>query len=67
MLLNVLSLFGVALAALVVVIVTLRILDRLVFPGLDFEEALRRENLAVGVFLGALALGAFLLVGQVVA
>lgn len=61
------TLFAVALLALLLVLLTVRGLDRWVFPGLPFEQALRDNNLAVAVFLAALVFGIFFLVSQAVA
>ncbi|MDH4248482.1 MAG: transglycosylase SLT domain-containing protein, partial [Deltaproteobacteria bacterium] len=66
-LLMVVSLFAVAVSALVLALVVVRLLDRWIFPNLSFEQALRENNLAVAVFLAALVLGLFLLVGRAVA
>jgi membrane-bound lytic murein transglycosylase F len=64
---TVLTLFGVALAALALVLLVVRGLDRWIFPGLSFEDALRENNLAVAVFLAALIFGIFFLVSHAVA
>jgi membrane-bound lytic murein transglycosylase MltF len=66
-LLTILTLFAVGLAALVLVLGAVRGLDRWVFPGLPFEQALRDNNLAVGVFLAALVFGIFFLMSHAVA
>ena len=66
-LITIVSLFAVALAALALVLAVVRMLDRWIFPNLSFEQALRENNLAVAVFLAALVLGLFLLVGRAVA
>jgi membrane-bound lytic murein transglycosylase F len=61
------TLFGVALGALALVLAIVRWLDRWVFPGLSFEEALGENNLAVAVFLAALVFGIFFLMSHAVA
>ena len=66
-LLTISTLFAVAVAALVLVIVAIRSLDRWVFPDISFGRALNENNLAVGIFLAALAFGIFFLVGRAVA
>jgi len=49
------------------VLAIVRWLDRWVFPGLSFEEALGENNLAVAVFLAALVFGIFFLMSHAVA
>lgn len=66
-LLTIATLFAVAVAALVLVIAAIRSLDRWVFPEISFGKALADNNLAVGIFLAALAFGIFFLVGRAVA
>ena len=66
-LLTLATLFAVALLALALVLAAVRGLDRWVFPGLPFEQALRENNLAVGVFLAALVFGIFFLMSHAVA
>lgn len=66
-LLTLLTLFAVAVAAIVLVIVAIRGLDRWIFPDISFGRALNENNLAVGIFLAALAFGIFFLVGRAVA
>jgi len=61
------TLFGVALLALALVLAAVRGLDRWVFPGLPFEQALRDNNVAVAIFLAALVFGIFFLMGHAVA
>lgn len=63
---NIAVMFAVLAGALGVVFVALRALDALVFPRLDFEEALRRENLPVGIVIAAVILGVFLLAGRAI-
>jgi soluble lytic murein transglycosylase-like protein len=66
-LLTIATLFAVAVAALALVIGAIRCVDRWVFPELSFSRALNDNNLAVGIFLAALAFGIFFLVGRAVA
>jgi membrane-bound lytic murein transglycosylase F len=61
------TLFVVAVAALALVLGAVRGLDRWVFPGLPFEQALRENNLAVALFLAALVFGIFFLMSHAVA
>jgi len=61
------TLFAVAMIAFALVLLAVRGLDRWVFPGLPFEQALRENNLAVAVFLAALVFGIFYLMSQAVA
>jgi membrane-bound lytic murein transglycosylase F len=65
--LTILTMFAVAAAALALVVVAVRLLDRLLFPEVSFGQALRDNNIAVGIFLGLLALGLCLLAGRAVA
>jgi membrane-bound lytic murein transglycosylase F len=64
---NIVTLFGVALLGLVLVLVALRLLDRLLFPDLSFESALGSNNVAVGIFLAAVVFGIFFLVSRATA
>jgi membrane-bound lytic murein transglycosylase F len=66
-LITVASLFGVAWAALATVYLALVAFDRWVYPGLSFEQELRRNNIAVAIFLAALAFGIFFLMSHAVA
>jgi Transglycosylase SLT domain len=61
------TLFAVAIIALLLVLGAVRGLDRWVFPGLSFEQALRENNLSVAVFLAALVFGIFFLMSHAVA
>jgi soluble lytic murein transglycosylase-like protein len=65
--LTILTLFAVAVAALALVVGAVRLLDRVLFPEVSFGQALRDNNIAVGIFLGLLALGLCLLAGRAVA
>jgi membrane-bound lytic murein transglycosylase F len=65
--LTILTMFAVAAAALALVVGAVRLLDRLLFPEVSFGQALRDNNIAVGIFLGLLALGLCLLAGRAVA
>ncbi|MEE8433327.1 MAG: transglycosylase SLT domain-containing protein [bacterium] len=65
--LNIVTLFGVGLASLALCIVAVRALDRLIFPNMDFEKQLISGNVAVGIFLAALVLGIFMLMGRATA
>jgi soluble lytic murein transglycosylase-like protein len=66
-LLTIATLFAVAMLGLGLVLVAVRGLDRWVFPGLPFEQALRENNVAVGIFLAALVFGIFFLMSHAVA
>jgi Transglycosylase SLT domain len=66
-LLTLATLFAVAVIALALVLLAVRGLDRWVFPGLPFEQALRDNNLSVAVFLAALVFGIFFLMSHAVA
>lgn len=64
---NIFTLFGVGLLALILCVFAVRSLDRLIFPTMDFERQLGNGNVAVGIFLGAFVLGIFLLMGKATA
>ena len=66
-LINIFTSFAVALAALCLCFWAVRMLDRWLFPGLSFQKALREGNLALAIFLAAVILGLFSLVGRAVA
>ena len=54
---NIFTLFCVGILSLVICVFAVRLLDRLLFPSMDFERQLGNGNVAVGIFLGALVLG----------
>ena len=62
-----LTLLAVTVGTLVLCIGAIRVLDRVLFPGVPFGRALGDGNLAVAVFLGAVALGIFLLASRTMA
>ena len=66
-LINITTMFAVAVAALSMVFLALRWLDDWVFPGISFERALNENNIAVGIFLAGLVFGIFFLVSHAVA
>ena len=59
--------FVVALVSLGLCVAAIRMLDRWIFPKVSFESSLNEGNLAVAVFLAALVLGIFLLMGRATA
>lgn len=42
-----------------------RVVDRVMFPGLDFEEELKDSNGAVAIVIGATVLGWFIALGLI--
>lgn len=65
--LTILTLFLVTVAALALVLGAVRMLDKVIFPNLSFEDALGENNIAVAVFLAALVLGIFYLASNTLA
>lgn len=65
--LNIAILFAVGLLSLALCIIAVRTLDRWIFPEVPFQASLNNGNVAVAIFLGALVLGIFLLMGRATA
>ena len=67
---NVIAMFAVLLAVLGIFVALFGgkrpLIDRLIFRTVDFAEELRKNNLAVGIFLGALALGICIMASRAV-
>ncbi len=64
--LTIATLFAVAVVATALTLGVLRLMDKILFPSVSFEDALKEGNLAVGIFLAGVALGVFQLVASAV-